>query len=435
MLLSSWSNRLVGRSVKRVIPLLVLGCTIATEPTGHDPRFAELATPPAILLIAGDIARCTSLGDEQTAAVLDSLVGVHPTATVVPLGDLVYPMGTAANFRDCYGPSWGRHKSRSRAVIGNHEYDASPTGQFFWDYMGDRAGPRGKGYYSWDLPSWHIVVLNTNSNFVPTKAGSPQGNWLLADLASHTQPCLLALFHHPRFASPVNTTTLPALPGYTLYPWQRLTASKADLAVNGSFHYYERYAPQLADGTASPDGMRQIIAGTGGASGSPTPGVRRANSQVWANTRGVLKLELGEGFYTWEFVGAVGRDFRDTGTATCHKAPVVVPDTLPTDTLPKETPPDTTPVDTTPPPPPPPAIGLTVKGEKRSDGKAYMTLDWKGASGANVDVFRNGVFLNLQVNDGHYVNSRTYSGPATYRYRVCEIGSGTCSAEVSVTVS
>lgn len=419
-------------------------CSVPFDERGDEPdvqRFAAAATPPAVLLIAGDIARCGFGDDDRTALVLDSLVGVHPDAIVVPLGDLVYPNGSAANFRDCYTPSWGRHKTRSKPVLGNHEYDASATATPYFDYFGGLAGPRGRGYYTFDPhPAWHVLVLNTNSRFISTAASSTQGQWLKADLEANAKVCVLALFHHPRFYS-MATGPFLALSGYTSYPWQQLTAVKADLAVNASQHFYERFAKQLPDGTASPVGMRQFIVGTGGASGSPPLNAVRPNSEVRnPNARGVLKLELGEGWYSWRFVSIAGRTYADSGREDCHEVPVSEPpDTLPeeppVDTLPSDSAPppvDTLPEDTTPPPPPAPTIRLTVVG--RTDAtKQYMTLDWTGASGTNVDVYRSGPLLTATPNDGHYVNSRALPGSPSYTYKVCQTGSGVCSNEVTVT--
>ncbi len=403
-----------------VAGLIVFACSQPFD--AEQPTFATSTTAPAIILAAGDIARCGIGGDEQTAATLDSLIGVYPGATVVPLGDLVYPDGTAANLRDCYGPSWGRFKSRTRAVIGNHEYDASPTAQFYWDYFyAGQGGPRGKGYYSWDTGSWHVVVLNTNSAFVSTRPGTPQDVWLANDLATHTSQCLLGLWHHPRFSSQT-TAPLLAPPNYTSYPWNRLVAAKADVVVNASQHFYERFAPQRTDGTPDSLGLRQFIVGSGGASGVGRLTAIRPNSEAReGNTRGVLKLELGDGYYRWEFVHVAGGTFTDAGTTTCHGAT-------------SEPPP--------PPPPPPPSdinpaptISLTVKGEHRADGKAYLTLDWRGATAATVEVYRNGPLLVTTENDGHYVNSKAWTVPTSFTFKVCEAGSAVCSGEVRVTVN
>src|SRR5207237_145310 len=84
------------------------------------------------------------------------------------------PNGTAATYQNCYDLSWGRHKARTYPVTGNHDYDSSATAAGYFGYFGTAAGDPTKGYYSYDLGAWHIVVLNGNSSFVATAAGSPQ---------------------------------------------------------------------------------------------------------------------------------------------------------------------------------------------------------------------------------------------------------------------
>jgi hypothetical protein len=42
--------------------------------------------------------------------------------TVFTLGDNAYEKGTSAEFANCYNPSWGRHKARTKPSVGNHEY-------------------------------------------------------------------------------------------------------------------------------------------------------------------------------------------------------------------------------------------------------------------------------------------------------------------------
>jgi hypothetical protein len=122
-----------GLRLLLILPLLV-------SALGPVTRVAAAEDP--VLLAAGDIGDCTSSGDEATAALLDGVRG-----TVAALGDIAYPNGTAANFRDCYAPSWGRHKARTRPAVGNHEYKTAGAIPYF-DYFGAAAGPRGKGWYS-----------------------------------------------------------------------------------------------------------------------------------------------------------------------------------------------------------------------------------------------------------------------------------------------
>src|SRR5215467_10270280 len=74
--------------------------------------------PPEVVLVgAGDIADCTDLsGAEATAKLLERIPG-----TVMAIGDLAYPDGSAQNFA-CYDKTWGRVKPRTRPAPGNHEF-------------------------------------------------------------------------------------------------------------------------------------------------------------------------------------------------------------------------------------------------------------------------------------------------------------------------
>jgi acid phosphatase type 7 len=267
--------------------------------------------PPGspVVVGAGDIASCDETGDEATAVLLDGISG-----TVYTLGDNAYPNGTVSEFTNCYGPSWGRHKARTRPVPGNHDYNtANATGYF--GYFGSAAGDPSKGYYSYNLGEWHIIVLNDNINVA---AGSTQEQWLRADLATNDKQCTLAMWHHPRFTSVSGRSTA----AHVKPLWDALYEAGADLILNGHDHLYERYAPQKPDATPDPTfGIRQITAGTGGQSlyaiGTPA-----ANSEVRDNTsRGVLKVSLVAGSYSWEFIPIAGRTFTDKGTGNCHGAP------------------------------------------------------------------------------------------------------------------
>jgi hypothetical protein len=257
---------------------------------------------PQVFVGAGDIAQCDA-NSEATARLLDTIGG-----TVFTTGDLAYFHGTRENFRDCYEPTWGRHKARTRPSPGNHEYE-TPGAVPYYEYFGANAGPRGLGYYSFDVGSWHAISLNSN---VPVHDGSAQAEWLRADLADHAgYRCVVAYWHHPLFSSGPNGDT----PGMRDI-WRILFVSGADLILNGHDHLYERFAPQDPDGRPDPvRGMRQFTVGTGGAALSQFR-APRPNSDVRVSVFGVLKLTLSSGAYDWEFVSVAGT--RDSGTGTCH---------------------------------------------------------------------------------------------------------------------
>jgi hypothetical protein len=268
-----------------------------------------------VLVGAGDIASCKDPeGSRATAKLIDKIPG-----TVFAAGDLAYEGGSPDEFEFCYGPTWGRFKDRTKPAMGNHEY-VNPTAHGYFDYWGAQAGPRGKGYYSFDLGAWHIVALNTNCYIKALGgcgAGSPEDTWLKADLAEHPNSCVIAYGHHALFSSGV-------FKKHAVHPelkqlWQDLYAAHADLILAGHEHSYERFAPQDPDGKADPEhGIREIVVGTGGRShdflGFATP-----NSEIkeW-DTYGVLKLTLSPGSYTWEFIPEEGKTFRDSGSGTCH---------------------------------------------------------------------------------------------------------------------
>lgn len=260
----------------------------------------------AVLVGAGDIADCTSNGDEQTANLLDSISG-----TVFTAGDNAYRNGTDSEFTRCYAPSWGRHKTRTRPAPGNHDY-RTKDGAPYYAYYGAQAGEAGRGYYSYALGSWHIVSLNSN---ISMKAGSPQEQWLRADLAANRTPCVLAYWHHPRFSS----GTEHGSDSRSAPLWQALYDYGADVVLGGHEHNYERFGPQTPSGEADPGrGLREFVVGTGGADHYPF-GAPIANSEVRNGTTwGVLKLTLEPNAFRWQFLPVPGQTFADSGSARCH---------------------------------------------------------------------------------------------------------------------
>jgi acid phosphatase type 7 len=267
-------------------------------------------TPPQedpVLVGAGDIADCDSRGDEATARLLDRIPG-----TVFTTGDNVYTYGTGAEFKNCYRPSWGRHKSRTKPSVGNHEYK-TPRARGYFNYFGAAAGDPREGYYSYDLGEWHIIVLNSNCEYVGgCAANSRMLSWLANDLATNPRTCTLAYWHIPVFSSGqyANLKMKPA--------WDALYKANADVVLSGHTHNYERFAPQDPDGASDPvRGIREFVVGTGGRSHHPFKEIK-PNSEIRnANTYGVLKLTLHPASYDWEFVPVAGKNFTDSGSQNC----------------------------------------------------------------------------------------------------------------------
>ncbi|MGK2849737.1 MAG: metallophosphoesterase family protein [Candidatus Limnocylindrales bacterium] len=268
---------------------------------------ADLAGDP-VLVGAGDIADCTTDDDEATAALLDDIEGMVFTA-----GDNVYDSASSATFRDCYEPTWGRHKDRTRPAAGNHDWQDGGIGAYR-TYFGAAAGEGKATWYAYDLGTWRVIVLDSNCGSADgCDPESPQGRWLVTELAATTATCTVAIWHHPRFSSGEHGDQDEVGPF-----WDALYAAGADVVINGHDHDYERFAPLDPDGREDRErGLRQFVVGTGGKELRGFDTVA-AHSELRASVaHGVLALTLHDGSYDWQFIPTAG-DFADRGTARCH---------------------------------------------------------------------------------------------------------------------
>lgn len=268
------------------------------------PNISPSSSDP-VLVGAGDIGQCPGGKQDATALLLDGIGG-----TVFTAGDnLNGPTPTLENYQTCYGAYWGRQLARTRPAPGNHDYDP-PGPSAYFSYFGDAAGPSGLGFYSYDISSWHVVVLNTS---IPMGPGSIQQTWLEDDLQASSAACTVAYFHYPLFTS----SQYGPNPGVRSL-WRTLYAHGVEVVMNGHHHQYERFAPQDPDGRLDgARGIREFVIGTGGSELYWfTPPV--ANSEVRASVHGVFKLTLQPSAYTWEFIPIPGTSFRDSGTGSCH---------------------------------------------------------------------------------------------------------------------
>src|SRR4051794_22917108 len=324
----------------------VLAAALAapSSATAADPVIAaagDIACDPASSDFNGGAGDATHCRQRATSDLLAS--GNY--AQVLPLGDTQYENGDLTKFQASYDPSWGRLRSITRPVVGNHEHLTAAAGGYF-DYFngaGNPSGPAGdraKGYYSYDvsLPSgsrWHIVALNSECGASSAgtvgqagacDAGSAQERWLRANLAANPTPCTLAYWHHPLFSSGGigNNPVMQQI-------WTDLYDAGADVVLNGHDHNYERFAPQKPDGSANTSyGIREFIVGTGGKS-LLAMGVVKANSEVRQNSiYGVMDLALHDNGYDWSFRPEPGQAYTDTGSGTCHASPPVTPPTATT---------------------------------------------------------------------------------------------------------
>jgi hypothetical protein len=296
-----------------------------------DAPSAAAVEPDPVVAAAGDVAcapPATRTSSNCHHADTANLLLARPYNAVLPLGDLQYDCGQLSAFRSVYDPSWGQVKSISRPTPGDNDYVgntcSTPGASGYFTYFGSAASPDQpgcisscRGYYSYDLGSWHVVVLNSNCN-QPGVGGcgqtSPQGRWLAADLARHPAQCTLAYWHRPMWKENGDTSTALRYFATALYN------AGADVVLSASTHLYARFAPQTPSG--APDtarGIRQFIVGTGGKSlgglsSTPDPQIEARQNRAY----GILELTLHPNSYDWRFVPEAGKTFTDRGTESCH---------------------------------------------------------------------------------------------------------------------
>jgi len=293
-------------SVIGSLPAASPGPTPSATPAPSDAGFSAGSDP--VLVGAGDIADCDLPADGATADLVARIAG-----TVFTAGDNVYPSGSAGEFRDCYGPTWGRFLDRTNPAPGNHDHN---TGELagYHAYFGWAAAPNGTSWYSYDLGAWHVIVLDSSCDAVGgCRADSDQGRWLAADLAASTARCTLAIWHHPRWSSGEHGNDAAVVPF-----WRALYDAGADVVVNGHDHDYERFAPQDPNGREDQArGLREFVVGTGGAALRGFPSTA-ANSIVRSSlAHGIIRFDLHAAGYEWRFISTTGES-SDAGSGSCH---------------------------------------------------------------------------------------------------------------------
>lgn len=291
----------------------------------------SVSPKPLVVVSAGDIA-CDDLAvmpdqcqQEATAMLIEQ---INPEL-VLALGDIQYGGGTLRDYLDFYDKSWGRFRDKTRPAAGNHEYESAEAEGYF-DYFNGQgkndgvAGERRKGYYSYQKNGWSFYVLNSNCWAVDgCDVNSPQGIWLEQQLSKDTSVCQVVYFHHPLFSSGHHGPNMMVKP-----LWQTLYKHRVELVLNGHDHLYERFAPQTSDGELDESkGIRQFVVGTGGRNLYQLNNIL-PNSQIRINdTFGVLKLELQDQSYNWQFIAAqeaggtrlisIDNQIKDSGSANC----------------------------------------------------------------------------------------------------------------------
>jgi len=291
--------------------------------------------PIGILLAAGDISTCGDknwhkVANRTAELILKAVKDAKDAQPAIPvrvlaLGDLAYGKGTKEQF-DCYGKRWKGFNDVLLPVPGNHEYlttDAEPFYKHFKKnpVLGQN---KGKGYFAVNFPRadgpWRLIGLNSNFEAAKKykKDMDAQVDWLTKGLdpvnPANKQGCVLAFWHAPTFTSGRHGhdyKTDPKAPLTDKRPMQTslrlLHKHGASVVLAGHDHNYEQFKPHDADGNAVADGIRSFVIGTGGA--ILTEDVYEnhlpISEHLYGRTtgiQGVLKIELFESSYRWEFL-------------------------------------------------------------------------------------------------------------------------------------
>ncbi|HYO33633.1 MAG TPA: hypothetical protein VES21_12355, partial [Nocardioidaceae bacterium] len=289
------------------------------------------ATEDPVIAAAGDIACAPGVAKSKSKChhgnTAQLLQDGNYTA-VLPLGDEQYECGNLGAFLTEYDPTWGQFNDKAYPIVGDNEYAggscSTPGASGYFTYFGNRASPDQdgclqacRGYYSYDIGTWHMIALNsecTQPGVGGCSATSPMGTWLEKDLAAHPTSCTLAYMHRPYWANGgVSTKFKPLM--------QLMYDAGVEILLSGHNHFYSRFAPQSPASVADPNGIRQFVVGTGGVSHSSTPVAMPNLEEQDTTTFGLLSLTLHPDSYDFEFVpDTTSGLFTDLGGGDCHGA-------------------------------------------------------------------------------------------------------------------
>ena len=282
-----------GRKILALLAAAVLHC-------------AQPAWAGVLVYAAGDVAECN--GDPQKSAAAQTARMIPADAFVFVVGDTTYPVADRATLEACYTPTWGSFLPRTYAVPGNHDY-VGRSAKDFLEYFGARTPDRT--WFRAQVGDWWVIGLDSNINGAVLEE---QQAWLDAQLKAIEGDgrCVLGMWHHPVFS-----TGLHRKDGARMRPaWVSLERAGADLVLNGHEHFYESFEPKDESGHAVSNGLREIIAGTGGARLVDLS--IAGGYKTYTRVHGLLELHLEKDSYRYAFRTVNGR-VRDEGSGQCRR--------------------------------------------------------------------------------------------------------------------
>jgi acid phosphatase type 7 len=252
--------------------------------TAPAPPRAGSAAGPYTLAVVGDLGQTADSADTLAAIAARGLGKDYdgngrsttadpptipgPVQSVLNVGDLSYADGFQPRW-DAFGRLVSSLTSRvpMQVIEGNHEEELAGGKPGFLAYKKRYAVPSTSSaspsplFYSYDLPSAHVVMLGTYADWGPA---SPQRAWLAADLATVDRgrtPWLLVGMHAPWYST--NTAHLDEVEAMRLSLEPLLLEHGADLVFTGHVHAYERTA-RVARRKRHGCGPAHIVVGDGG---------------------------------------------------------------------------------------------------------------------------------------------------------------------------
>jgi hypothetical protein len=167
-------------------------------------------------------------GSPESHGVSDVIAAAHPDAFAY-LGD-VYDRGTPSEFDTWYDDpdSFGQFVDITNPTIGNHEYMMSATAEPYFEYW-----HQIPHYYSYDVGAWHVVSIDSNTEFGQLGVNSAQYKWFKDDIEANTDRCTLLYAHHSRVTNVEGVNRIGLEP-----EWDLMVDRGGDIMLGGHAHTY-----------------------------------------------------------------------------------------------------------------------------------------------------------------------------------------------------